>query len=216
MVVIPQGLMETLSYNQKVEAGEKGRHVLNVDKEMGQVMTRKDLSESDKIRLYNNALLKFGDTKPLPRPTVSSREQVEQEVVDEWLDTIDRHFGLQHKNKAKNVLSWIRGKSNISWNDKGEINGIPGSNILTLLDDITRQTPRDKNVEPIGMHDFATKLLDSNIPRYLISNHYQKYFKPTTPFSTPLTTKKKRVVSPYLNRSVPTPPTTPPQKWLTP
>lgn len=218
MVVVPQDLMENLRYNQRQKTGSVGKHVIGVDKEMQNIMTRDDLSQEDKIRLYNNALLKFGDLKPVVKQVKQEKPEVVEEE-DEWMDTIDRHFNLQNKGKAKNILSWARDKGGMTWNDHGEITGIPDSNILTLLDDITRVQPRNKSVEPTGMSDFAEKLQESNIPHYLISTYYnQKYFNPTTPFTTPTssTPRKHRLESPLAKR-VPTPPSLPSieKVWMT-
>lgn len=239
MVVVPQDLIENLRYNQKVKAGPTGKHILTVDREMQEILKQDDLAQEDKIRLYNNALMKFGDKKP-----VKQIEQIQEPMMDdddddddnEWVEIIDRHFNISNRGKAKNVLDWIRTKSNITWNDKGEIRGQPGSNILTLLDDITRATPRDKKIEPVGMVAFTEKLRESNIPRYLISAFYQKYLNPSnnltlqeeeeekTPYSTPIREtprRPRRLVSPNVNRvptptGIPaTPPTTPEKEWLT-
>ena len=122
------------------------------------------------------------------------------------------------------------GKSDITWNEKGEIDGQPKSNILTLLDDVTRPVPRDKGVDPNGMADFAKSLQASNIPRYLIGNptHYRKYFQqeqrsasspppspppsPETPFHTPHVTKKARPHRLISDQAIPVP--SPPDKLL--
>ena len=172
MVVVPQDLIDNLRYNQRKKAGSEGKKVLDVDKEIKTVLAREDLSEDDKIRLYHQLIMKYRDVKE-PEP-VTPAEVIKD---DEWLQSIDKHFNVQNKVRARNVLEWLRTKGDVRWNDKGEVEGQPGSNILTLLDDITRATLRHKDVEPVGMPNFASKLKSSNIPQYLISQHYQKYFR---------------------------------------
>lgn len=178
MVVIPQDLMENLRYNQQKKVGREGKRELDIDREMKHILARDDLDLKDKVRLYNSTLTKFGETKP-EKEKVQELMVEEPEQEDEWVDMIDRHFALTNKLKAKHMLEWIRNKGSITWDDKGVVKGLPGSNILTLLDDITRQQPRHKTVIPVGMEAFASKLTDSNVPRYLVSPFYQKYFGPT-------------------------------------
>ena len=215
MVVVPQDLMENLRYNQKKKAGDVGAQVLGVDKEMQSILTRSDLSQDDKIRLYNNALLKYGDiTKK--KLNVEDIPIPEEEEEDEWEDRIERQFTINNRNRALHVLEWIRSKGDMTWNDRGEIVGLPGSNILTLLDEVTRSQPHSKTEFPIGMVQFATKLKDSNLPRYLLSTHYQRYI------DTPKRPRTHRLVSPTA-KAIPTPPDytatptpSPVKEWLTP
>jgi len=207
MVVVPQDLIENLRYNQRKKAGEEGKKVLDVDKEIKSVLSRDDLTQDDKIRLYHQLIMKYRDVK---EPTII---EPTREETDEWLDNIDNHFGTQHRNRARNVLQWLRTKSDVKWNEIGEVDGQPGSNILTLIDDITRPTPRHKDIEPIGMTNFATKLKASNIPHYLISTHYQKYFSRKRPrkLESPLA---KRVPTPREDK-FDTPPNSPSSpKWI--
>ena len=136
MVVVPQDLIENLRYNQRKKAGSEGKKVLDVDKEVKTVLTRDDLSQDDKIRLYHQLIMRYRDVKE-PEPVLEPK--VENDGDDEWLQSIDKHFNLQNKVRARNVLDWLRTKGDVRWNDKGEVEGQPGSNILTLLDDITRQ-----------------------------------------------------------------------------
>jgi len=146
MVVVPQDLIENLRYNQRKKAGDEGKKVLDVDKEIKSVLNREDLSQDDKIRLYHQLIMKYRDVREQKEVV----EPVPQEV-DEWEEIIDKHFNVQNKGKARNVLEWLRTKVDVKWNERGEVEGHPGSNILTLLDDITRPTPRHKDVEPVGM-----------------------------------------------------------------
>ena len=95
------------------------------------------------------------------------------------------------------MYQWVKDKSDLTWNTKGELDGIPKSNILTLIDDVTRPTSRHKDIEPIGMSQFVSKLQESNLPEYLIGNstHYKKYYTA----SGGETTKKRphKLVSPH-------------------
>ena len=218
MVIVPQDLMDNLRYNQRKKAGDVGSQVIGIDKEMQSILTRSDLSQDDKIRLYNHALLKYGDI--VEKKKEEKLDITLPEVIDEWDDMIDKQFTINNRSRAKNILDWIRSKGEIMWNDKGELDGHPGSNILTLLDDVSRSQPRDKGIEPIGMTHFVKKLVDSNLPRYLLSTHYQRYI------DAPPAKRPRRLVSSKA-KHVPTPPGTPPtphyspppspvSEWLTP
>ena len=95
MVVVPQDLIENLRYNQRKKAGSEGKKVLDVDKEVKTVLTRDDLSQDDKIRLYHQLIMRYRDVKE-PEPVLEP--QVENtDDDDEWLQSIDKHFNLQNK-----------------------------------------------------------------------------------------------------------------------
>jgi len=203
MVVVPEDLIENLRYNQRKKAGEEGKRVLDVDKEIKSVLSREDLSQDDKVRLYHQLIMKYRDVK--------ERNVIEPEAKDEWIDTIDKHFTTQNRVKARNVLEWLRRKGDVRWNDRGEVDGSPGSNILTLIDDITRPTPRHKDIEPVGMTNFTSILKESNIPQYLISTHYQKSFrKRPRRLESPIA---KRVPTPS-EEKFNTPPNSPSNQWI--
>ena len=218
-VLVTQDLIDDLRYNQREQAGQAGKHALGVDREMQNILARNDVSLSDKVRLYNNALLKFGDVKDSvkkePAPPLP-----EEEDSDEWSESIEKHFSLANRSRAQNILEWIRKKSSITWNERGEITGLPGSNLLTLLDELVRKTPHMKSHEPVGMETFASKLKDSNLPIYLISNHYRKYFtstpppSPEPPFYSPKSTRKAATLRPTLSPTVSLLPPPSPEGWI--
>ena len=137
----------------------------------------------------------------------------EEEEEDEWEDKIQRQFSMNNRSRALHVLEWIRSKGDVTLNDKGEVVGQPGSNILTLLDEVTRSQPHSKTIEPIGMHQFATKLKDSNLPRYLLSSHYQRYIDTPKRPKTHRLDKQSPAKQPDFE-ATPTP--SPVKEWLTP
>ncbi len=213
MVVVPQDVIENLRFNQQQRTGPVGRQLMTVDKELKEILARDDLPADAKMELYYEILqkhrkleTKYRERSPVRAP-VSPAAQPDSvpQRSDEWMDRIDKGFTLRNREKAEQVYEWMKEKSDIKWNDKGEIDGQPKSNILTLLDDVTRPQPRHKDADPTGMADFAKSLQASNIPRYLIANttHYKKYFQPEpaplsppsspeTPYHTPHVTRKTR------------------------
>ncbi len=235
MVVVPQDVMENLRFNQQQKVGPVGKQMMAVDKDLREIFDREDLAMDEKLTLYYEVLNKYKKLNEAynKQPV---KEEVEKEPVrklekpvipvkDEWLDKIDKQFTVRNHEKAEQLYNWIKEKSDIDWNEIGEISGIPKSNILTLLDEVTRPTPRHKDIEPTGLPQFVTRLRESNPPEYLIGNttHYKKYYTapvkvtpvesplkstPGTPLKSPSTPPKRphRLQSP-LAIPVPTPKT---------
>ena len=216
MVVVPQDVIENLRFNQQQRIGSVGRQLMTVDKELKEILARDDLPADEKMELYYEILQKHKkmETKYRERSPIRvqniAREPTNQprtapKQSDEWLDRIDKQFTVRNREKAEQMYEWLKEKSDIKWNDKGEIDGQPKSNILTLLDDVTRPQPRVKGTDPTGLADFAGKLQASNIPRYLIGNstHYKKYFQqpstspPPSPPSSPESSYKTPINQPY-------------------
>ena len=98
-VLVTQDLIDDLRYNQREQAGQAGKHALGVDREMQDILARNDLSLSDKVRLYNNALLKFGDVKDSvkkePAPTLP-----EEEDSNDWSESIEKHLCLLYTSPS--------------------------------------------------------------------------------------------------------------------
>ena len=176
MVVVPQDVIENLRFNQQQRTGSVGRQLMTVDKELKEILARDDLPVDAKMELYYEILQKHRKLETKYRERSPVRAPVSPAAQP---DSVPQ--------RSEQVYEWMKEKSDIKWNDKGEIDGQPKSNILTLLDDVTRPTPRHKDVDPTGMADFAKSLQASNIPRYLIENtsHYKKYFQPPHPLSPP-------------------------------
>ena len=195
MVVVPQDVMENLRFNQQQKVGPVGKQMMAVDKDLREIFDRDDLAMDEKLTLYYEVLNKYKKlneayTKqtapqkvPEPSKVVEPSMIVPPSVKDEWLDKIDKQFNVRNHEKAEQLYNWIKEKSDIDWDEKGEISGIPKSNILTLLDEVTRPTPRHKDIEPTGLPQFVTRLRQSNPPEYLIGNtsYYKKYYTAPEP-----------------------------------
>ena len=212
MVVVPQDVMENLRFNQKQQVGAVGKQLMDVDREIKEIFDREDLAMDEKLTLYYDVLQKYRkldkqyNVKPAtilkevkvdieppgaPAPSGAVAAPVASAASDEWLDRIDKQFNVRNHDKAEQLYQWVKDKSDLRWNEKGELDGVPKSNILTLIDDVTRPMPRHKDIEPVGLSQFVSKLRESNLPEYLIGNttHYKKYYTPATPatVSTPAT-----------------------------
>ena len=216
MVVVPQDVMENLRFNQKQKVGAVGKQLMDVDREIKEIFDREDLAMDEKLTLYYDVLQKYRklDKQYNVKPTTILKDVIEPPgavaasgavaapvasgTTDEWLDRIDKQFNVRNHDKAEQLYQWVKDKSDLRWNEKGELDGVPKSNILTLIDDVTRPIPRHKDIEPVGLSQFVSKLRESNLPEYLIGNstHYKKYYTaaPATA-SAPVTSTTSAEVS---------------------
>ena len=178
----------------------------NLDADMTSILDRTDIEVSDKVGLYNQALLRYnGMTKTRAnKPTwvvvVREEKTVNAEDADEENDCAGEIVATMPKllNMKARVLT-ARLKKMVNWNDRGELLhegvAIRGSNITDLVHDLVR---RPKTFDPIGWRQPASQLRSSNIPIELVGNvarrqHIQK--GEITPQKKQATSRKKRTVS---------------------
>ena len=78
------------------------------------------------------------------------------------------------QRKAKVLIDKIKSRSDMRWNDKGELvykrKVVPGSNIVDLVNDTMRKR---KHFEATGWEVFATGLKEANVPQELVGNSRQ-------------------------------------------
>jgi len=205
LAVIPQDLLEALHYNQKQQMGPRGEQLLNIDREMKTILERSDLPEDQKVLMYSAALGQYQQVKhqsksifPVLQPKTSTIP------LTDWESQVESFLPASHRRKGVQVLKWIRQNTpELQWNDKGEVEGLPQSNILDLIDDVTRPKARSKDRVPLGIQDFVTKLRASNIPTSLLGNaHYLKRHESVQPSVEPLTPPseergRRRTRTPY-------------------
>ena len=158
----------------------------DLDAEMTSILDRSDADESEKVRLYNQALLRYNDmtkaraAKPIP-------------VV------------LAVKNEAAATMTTmpttalVSRLSAVTWNERGELIhkgvAIRGSNAVDLIHDLLRNR---KTPDPVGWQQFANQMRAANIPMELVGNVTRRLYlqkkrgkrtpqkrKPTTP-ETPM------------------------------
>ena len=228
MTIVPQDLIDTLRFNQKRQLGPEGQFKMNLDQELKNILERKDIASDEKVQLYFQSLQRYVDNddrsapprlilepplkpaQPLPiqtpvnpvpstTPTMSVSDQTtpkdqEQDIVDS--------LPKKSQRKAGKLLNWIRTRHpEIQWNDQGELTTHPGSNIVDLIDELTRPQRRVKFGKPPGFQELASKLRTGHVPRTLIGNAdtwkeiFPESVDPLTPPSSPVPRKKKRVVS---------------------
>ena len=155
MALVDPRLLETLR-NPMQPSVDTTIRVLDAD--MTSILDRTDIEVSDKVRLYNQALLRYNDmtktraNKPTRVVLVRQEKVVNGEDVEEENDCATEIIATMPKSlhiKAR-VLT-ARLKKMVDWNDRGELLhegvAIPGSNITDLVHDLVR---RRKTFDPIG------------------------------------------------------------------
>ena len=179
----------------------------DLDAEMTNILDKTDVDVSEKVRLYNQALLRYNDmtklaaAKPTPVIVVKEQNPDAPDVMAEVVTTLPK--GLQEKGRQ--LVSRLK---TIKWNDRGELlhEGmvVPGSNMVDLVHDLLRNR---KTSEPAGWQQFASQMHAANIPMGLVGNvtrrqHIQKRTRIPTPTPTPKPKKSRRT---QLPERIPTP-----------
>ena len=113
----------------------------DLDAEMTNILDKTDVDVSEKVRLYNQALLRYNDmtklaaAKPTPVIVVKEQNPDAPDVMAEVVTTLPK--GLQEKGRQ--LVSRLK---TIKWNDRGELlhEGmvVPGSNMVDLVHDLLR------------------------------------------------------------------------------
>ena len=204
MALVGPRLLETLRTPKQSPSDPTLR---DLDAEMTSILDRPDIDESEKVRLYNQTLLRYNDMtkthakKPTRVVVVNDEKVGNEETNDEENDTLSEIVATMPKSlllKARMLTARL--KKMVDWNDRGELLhegvAIPGSNITDLVHDLVR---RRKTFEPVGWQQLAGQLRGSNIPMELVGNvarrqHIQK--GEITPRKKHATTpRKKQTVS---------------------
>jgi len=200
MVLVPQDLLDSLRYNQREKMGPLGEQLVSLDKQMKNVLSQENLNDDQKAQLYFQTLQKFTATKDLiKQPPIAAEPAVK---LGAPLDDIP----TQQKKKAEKIFNWFK-RNDITWNQKGEVEGIPGSNIADLVNELSKKTSKK---QPKGFTEFAEKLKVANIPRTLVVNStlWDRHFDDTVVedddiYTTPSPTPSRP--APYLPPTPSTP-----------
>ena len=180
----------------------------DLDAEMTSILDRSDADESEKVRLYNQALLRYNDmtkaraAKPIPVVVAVKKEAAATmttmpttALVVEPTDIVGT-LPKTLQMKGHQLLSRL---SAVTWNERGELIhkgvAIRGSNAVDLIHDLLRNR---KTPDPVGWQQFANQMRAANIPMELVGNVTRRLYlqkkrgkrtpqkrKPTTP-ETPM------------------------------
>ena len=200
MALVDPRLLETLRNPMQPPVDTTLR---DLDADMTSILDRTDLEVSDKVRLYNQALLRYNGmrktraNKPTRVVVVPEEKVMNGEDGEAGNDSAGEIVATMPKSlHAKARLLATRLKKMVDWNDRGELLhegvAIPGSNITDLVHDLVRKR---KTFDPIGWRQLASQLRGSNIPMELVGNvarrqHIQK--GEITPQKRQVTTPRKR------------------------
>ena len=146
----------------------------DLDAEMTSILDRSDAEESEKVRLYNQALLRYNDmtkaraAKPIPVVVEVKKEAAATtaSVVEptDIVGTLPKTLQM----KGRQLLSRL---SAVTWNERGELIhkgvAIRGSNAVDLVHDLLRNR---KTPDPVGWQQFANQMRAANIPMELVGN----------------------------------------------
>ena len=176
----------------------------DLDAEMTSILDISDADESEKVRLYNQALLRYNDmtkaraAKPIPVVVAVKKEAAATmttmpttALVVEPTDIVGT-LPKTLQMKGRQLLSRL---SAVTWNERGELIhkgvAIRGSNAVDLIHDLLRNR---KTPDPVGWQQFANQMRAANIPMELVGNVTRRLYlqkkrgkrtpqkrKPTTP-----------------------------------
>ena len=140
MALVDPRLLETLRTPTQTPVDTTLR---DLDAEMISILDKSDVHVTEKVRLYNQALLRYNDmatdraAKPTPVVVVKENEPiVATDVMADVVTTLPKTL----QEKGSQVVSRLK---TTKWNDIGELlhEGvvIPGSNVVDLVHDLLRK-----------------------------------------------------------------------------
>jgi hypothetical protein len=140
-----------------------------LDSLMLDIVNNKDLTEDEKVQLYNSTLTKFQSSisyKPVVTKS-SDSDQIPKPTKTSYNPLI--RIGKPYHKKASELLSFLTQNEELNVSDTGEIlvkgELIKGSNITDILN--AAVNPRAKISQPTGWDTIQNLLVDLNTPRSL-------------------------------------------------
>ena len=198
MVVVPENTLANAQIKQNVETSPLTRKLSLLDNDMEHILQRKDLSDDEKVQLYNQTLQRYlqfyGQRKGEPlsvrvenapvrsitdvtsvkedetKPPTENVDDIESEV----LDTVPKTL----KGKARLILNKIKNNKDIMhWNGKGELiynkQLVRGTNLQDLVRDSLKGR---KTFAPNGWQHFTQGLARMNTPSDWVGNDLRRDF----------------------------------------
>ena len=178
MALVDPRLLKSLRENPTPLPDAIDTTLRDLDAEMTSILDRSDADESEKVRLYNQALLRYNDmtktraAKPIPvvvevkKEATATTMPTTASVVEpaDIVGTLPRTLQM----KGRQLLSRL---SAVTWNERGELIhkgvAIRGSNAVDLVHDLLRNR---KTPDPVGWQQFANQMRAANIPMELVGN----------------------------------------------
>lgn len=189
MVVVSQELIDRLQTNAEDKKPNNPYRGNSLDEEMQQILNSKNMDDSEKWKLYKQALHRFlhiaeNKRQPINIPIVELGGNVHERRMDEAvagvgpveggpMEEIVDSFSKTYRSDARNILRFMkRGGSLISWDGDYTVyvsgKKIPDSNIVDILNGIVKIRMRDYT--PPGWHEVLNALKAMNVPKEYINN----------------------------------------------
>ena len=152
--------------------------ITELDRKMSHILDRKDLSEQQKVILYDQVLLEYKhllDKGKFENMTTSASNSKTEEILNN--DSEDIKFesidNSRIRDQAKQFLDYLKSRNIIRYNRMGQIldkqgRAVKNSNIIDILEDSLRS--RKNRPIPIGSVHFFKALKEFNVPRGFIKN----------------------------------------------
>ena len=175
MALVDPRLLKSLHENPTPLPDAIDTALRDLDAEMTSILDGSDADESEKVRLYNQALLRYNDmtkaraAKPIPvvvevkKEAAATTMPTTASVVEpaDIVGTLPKTLQM----KGRQLLSAV------TWNERGELIhkgvAIRGSNAVDLVHDLLRNR---KTPDPVGWQQFANQMRAANIPMELVGN----------------------------------------------
>ena len=229
MILVPENTLERLQQRQQILTPPVTQALKNLDSQMGDILSNKQLDDEAKATLYNQVLQRYltyydqrkGQplhvklTTPKPVEThkpedsnekTSKESTAEAEIIPTSAveQEVIKSVAKLYKTGARQLLDKIKENSDVlNWNEKGELlyenKPISGSHMVDLVNDILRHR---KGFEPVGWSVFARGLARMNVPENIVRNPQRQ--SAIREFKTRV--REETPESP--TRWLPTPPTT--------
>ena len=173
MALVDPRLLKSLRENPTPLPDAIDTALRDLDAEMTSILDGSDADESEKVRLYNQALLRYNDmtkaraAKPIPVVVEVKKEATTMPTTASVVEPADIVGTLPKtlQMKGRQLLSAV------TWNERGELIhkgvAIRGSNAVDLVHDLLRNR---KTPDPVGWQQFANQMRAANIPMELVGN----------------------------------------------
>ena len=197
MILVPENTLERLQQRQQILTPPVTQVLKNLDNQMGDILSNKQLDDEAKATLYNQVLqryltyydqrkgqplhVKLTTPKPVetPKPLKSDEETSKESTAEaETIPTsaveqeVMKSVPKLYKAGARQLLDKIKEHQDVlNWNEKGELmyenKPITGFHVVDLVNDTLRHR---KGFEPVGWSVFARGLARMNVPENIVRN----------------------------------------------
>ena len=171
---------------------------------MQTILEREDLSEDERLKLYDQSFTRYLNVYDdyRPRPVAVAPEPVKQDLIDnEILESVPKTM----KAKVQLLLKTMKSSPDISWNEKEELKykgeTVQERNVVELVNDVLSKR---KYFNPQGWETFGEALREANVPQDLIG-HEDRWRYITQTKRTPRSRKRQHSPSPIRPYSPKTP-----------